>query len=1007
MATQCQNTTRHLRARAFALACAFALALSPAAAFARTEEDAVASAAATSEELLATDEEEVAAEINTDTNAPEDVTLAPAPTEGDESDAIQESQEDLSPAPTTPEAPAADETASTTPEDEAPEASSFASETTEVDGLATAEPATEPDQEVIPEPEPAQADPTSSADPEPKAAPSPTPLTAQATSSLPSAPSGATTKAVTNGRTYVIQSLVATTRVVAAESAKATSGTNIVSGAYKGSNSQKWVVKREGNSLWYRLLLAGSDGKLALGVSGSNVCVVKNPTGTTKLLNVLWSFVSTGSGTYRLVNASATSKALDVTDSSTKAGTNLRLAAANTSKPANQSFRMVDADPTVATGTKGLTGAYTVASSAKTNLIAGTKSASRAVNAPLTLQVSDGTRTQHVYLQPDGKGYYIAWVVGSGRVLTVAGASILPGTKLVQRVWQGAEHQRWAVVATKNADGTYTATLQNKGTGLFLGAASATAGAAVTGQAKGDANTKLTLTKQGLLKAGITCITPLSTAKTALSIPGAKTGTSKVVLWTNSGAINQRFELQSVGTNLWRIRTASSGGWLTWKSGSIVRQMGSSASAKSKANTWKAVWKNGGISLVNLESGKALQMSYGKTAKGTTIVAYKNKGSKAQHFVCTPAPLITDGVYLVNSKWEGRRLRVDGSSEVPANISNPTYGSTVAASEKFKITPVGSAYKITNVKSGLVMTGGGYADKDGYANVSQKRNTGAQNQLWKAQIGDGGYVEFVNAASGKYLVSRNNNSKTSDGVWPGFNVVERDAKQKSTYLTGCSWKLKATTGTVKTDPVRGTTVLLIGNSFTLRTKSKTVPIDKQLPTVLKSKLGSSAYVDQAALEGKSLAHHLNTTAADAEVAELARQTMRKIYFGDWDAIVIQEKTSVPLDEYSSYLTNLKLFVNLSKKVKATPIIYSTWAYAGGSGGANEREMTVAQMHNALQSKFTSAFQATGATIANVGAAFKDKGFASSLYDTDSKHPSEAGCALAASVISATVKMMLA
>ena len=77
------------------------------------------------------------------------------------------------------------------------------------------------------------------------------------------------------------------------------------------------------------------------------------------------------------------------------------------------------------------------------------------------------------------------------------------------------------------------------------------------------------------------------------------------------------------------------------------------------------------------------------------------------------------------------------------------------------------------------------------------------------------------------------------------------------------------------------------------------------------------------------------------------------------------------------------------------------------GGADERGISVAQMHSNLQSKFTSAFQATGATIANVGAAFNDRGFASSLYDTDNKHPSETGCALAASVISATIKTMLA
>lgn len=1033
MATQRLNNTHRLRAHALAFACALALVFAPATALANTDEDATIPPAATTAPATVTEEPAVAPATPAPaaTVIPDDASPASA-SSNDAGAATQdapEQVENLSPAPAEPNTPDVAGGAGTdagTAEDSSPEAIPATSDQPEADDQLSTEPANEPEDESTPTSEPAQddaestpepaAEPQITAEPEPapESEPKAAPVTALATQttgssgSIPDAPKGATASAVTDGRTYVIQSLVAITRVVAAETKKASSGTNVVSGTYnKKSNAQKWVVKREGKSLWYRLLLAGSGGKLALGVSGSNVCVVKNPTGKSSLLNVLWSFVSTGSGTYRLVNASATSKALDVTGSSTKAGTNLRTATASTSKPANQSFRMVDTNPKVATGTKGLTGAYTIASSSKTSLVAGTKSASRAQYTSLTLQVSDGTRTQHIYLEPDGKGYYIAWVVGSGHVLTVSKASLLPGTSIVQRKWKKGDSQRWAVVAKKNANGTYTATLQNKGTGLFLGSASVKSGAAVTGQGKGGTNTKFTLTKRGLLQAGIVCITPLATANTALSIPGASTGTSKVALETNNGAINQRFELVSVGSNRWRIRTAASGGWLTWKKGSVVQQKGSSATAKSKANTWKAVWKNGGITLVNLASKKALKMSRGKTTNGTKIVVAKNKGSKSQHFVYTPAPLITNGVYLVNSKWEGRRLRVDGSSEAPANISNPTYSSKVAASEKFKVTPVGSAYKITNVKSGLVVTGGGYVDKDGYANVSQKRNTGAKNQLWKARIGDGGYVEFVNVASNKYLVSRNSNSKTDDGIWPSFNVVERDAKQKSTYMTGCSWKLKATTGKVKTNPVKRTTVLLVGNSFTLRTSSKNVPVDKQLPTVLKGKLGSSAYVDSAALEGKSLAQHLDPDAANSETAELARQTLKKIYFGDWDVIVIQERTSIPLDSYSTYLANLKLFVNLCKKVKAKPVIYSTWAYAGGSGGANERpDMTVAVMHNKLQSAFSSASKSTGATIANVGAAFKKQGFATSLYDTDSKHPSAAGCALAADVISTTIKAML-
>lgn len=176
-------------------------------------------------------------------------------------------------------------------------------------------------------------------------------------------------------------------------------------------------------------------------------------------------------------------------------------------------------------------------------------------------------------------------------------------------------------------------------------------------------------------------------------------------------------------------------------------------------------------------------------------------------------------------------------------------------------------------------------------------------------------------------------------------------------------------------------VLIIGNSFTYF---------NDLPKLLSTNLGTK--VSSATKGSAHLSEHLSAE------TEQGAATLALLDDGQWDYVVLQEMSTLPIDDQEQYLSDLSTFVDLVRERGAEPIIYATWAYNTGRWGAEAHGMTMQEMHDALQAAFQEASELTGAPIANVGQAFADTGFDSSLYDEDGKHPSEKGSQLAADVI---------
>ena len=569
---------------------------------------------------------------------------------------------------------------------------------------------------------------------------------------LPAAPAGALT--ITEG-TYVLQAMLAKTLLVEAAGKAPTAGTVLQTAAYTGAKNQKWVLKRYKDGPWYRLRMA-SDTALALGVTsatqGAGLAVVAVT--SADQLETLWAFVPDEDGTIRLVSAANPALAICVKGSSTKSGAALTLASSKSAK--DQRFVLRDTAAKVPAGTKGLEGAYLLTEKGS-GLVAAIRGNSTANGASLQLAKRSGSNGQKIYLEPvDDGGYYIAWVVGSGKALGVSGGNVLIGASVHQRAYKKVAAQKWAVC--KNEDGTLS--FVNKGTGLSLAAEGTSAGDSLVGATEGS---KFAAKRVALLKAGVVEIKPRTATAVSLSVAKASTKTGAgIQLWSDTDALNQRFELVAAGkVDLWRVRTGSSGGYLAVTDGKLS-QRGKGATKANKTNVWRVTFRGGWYGLMlNDGSERAICLARGKTTKGTKLSVAAANGTDAQHLSFEAADLIKPGVCFIKNA-RGKLLDVIGNSAEPG-VGLQTYQkiSTRLLGEFFTIEKAGPYVRIKNTFNGCYVTARGA--KAG-SKVTVERGNKSNAQKWLPQIADGGFVVFRGVGAYKKLALNVNKGSAKDGA---------------------------------------------------------------------------------------------------------------------------------------------------------------------------------------------------------------------------------------------------
>ena len=777
---------------------------------------------------------------------------------------------------------------------------------------------------------------------------------------------------------FLIETGASESQVLAAASASAGATVSPVTYSKKNAN-QVWDISYDSAADAHRIVLAASRGKLALATDGGTRLFLASVGTTDPKVSLLWALYAAGGDGYQIASIAYP----DLCVSSTANAAEVASKAPAASAPVAQCHYLIDTKPAIRADASNIEEAYHIA-------VAGTSQVVEArggdVKAGTEVGVSDlnGKSHQKIYLERDGQGFYTAWIVASGKVIDVCGGDFIPGTSIIQWTGKAADNQKWAVNA--NGDGTYS--LINKATGLALGVRD---GRVVGVRAASGERASFELSVANLLSAGIYAITPRTTSSVCIDVAKASTKNgAKSILFKQSGALNQRYQLVAAagGANLWRIRTGSSGGWITYTGGSVSQQ-GNSGTAASGANTWKVTFKGGWYSLINQASGKALDMKGGSTKNGTNIIAWAPNGRDSQHFSFVASDLIKEGVYHINSYYGVRLDVTGGSTKVGANVQ--TWAANNGANQRFRFKKSGRGYLVINDKSGLAL-----AVSDLYrpgANITQRLVSGLDTQLWTPQIADGGYLCFSNVGTGQVLAL---DKSGVDSYNNGLSVSKKGRNAIQLLKAGSDntqrWRLKATTGINKTAAKSARSrILLVGNSFTFY---------NDLSSRLAAQI-SGAEVVSCTRGSATLLAHASTTDG------LGKKTRATIQQGGWDHVVLQEMSTQCIDDYDSYLTGLSSLSDLAKNAKAIPIIYGTWAFSGGSGtqgyGSQKRGISNTQMDGLLQAAFSKASKATGVTYVNAGKEFATKtsshdAFDEKLYAADKKHPSSYATGLIASII---------
>ena len=185
------------------------------------------------------------------------------------------------------------------------------------------------------------------------------------------------------------------------------------------------------------------------------------------------------------------------------------------------------------------------------------------------------------------------------------------------------------------------------------------------------------------------------------------------------------------------------------------------------------------------------------------------------------------------------------------------------------------------------------------------------------------------------------------------------------------------TGTAR--PADDVQVLFIGNSFTQR---------NDLPALIEEMAASApdpkiVETRRIVANGASLRQHWNKGEALAAIQE-----------GQWDYVVLQEQSTLPIKNALRFHENVRLFDDEIKKSGAKTALYLTWA-----------RKNVPETQDALDGATLAIGEETGALVVPVGLAWRaarGKDAAIELYDKDGSHPSAAGSYLAACVFVAAL-----
>jgi len=568
-----------------------------------------------------------------------------------------------------------------------------------------------------------------------------------------------------------------------------------------GSDAQKWDVSYSRLRGCYTIRKAGTEQSLGF-VDDADEGAEVGITGKTQF----WDIERTDAGWVLTPQDGGEELAVTVTTSGNEAG--VRLAATGDDAP-EQAFTLTRAeeldepdDALVSATGKTLSvtgtvdipeGAYELTLASNDGLALDVRGASTSVGAQAQLYSRNGTVAQRIWVHPDDEGFYTLYVVGTGQVIGTGNDTVTPGSLVRQGRGIDARTQ-WA--ACGNADGTVT--FVNRATGLALGvdAEDAASGMALLAcEHDGSANQRFGLVETGVVDAaasptasgGVYELRCAGSPGMVLDVTGASSEDGAgVQVHEENGSRAQTFQMVDAGTDdegrqLYRIRTASSGGWLTASSqGTQVMQTGSLGDFSS-ADAWYFAWDGAGLALTNAATGLVLDVAGASYANATAVQTWTSNASQAQRFLPRETTLQQpiEGYCLITSGLsDSLYLGTDESGACLTKGKENLEGTNL-----WYLRQSGDGYVIENYATGEALDASGEADGDAALQTGEK--SGGDSQLWYPCIEDDGNMGFVNASTGEVLAVAGGSA--SDGAAVGQEDGDGSAGQQ--------WSVTRFTGT--------------------------------------------------------------------------------------------------------------------------------------------------------------------------------------------------------------------
>ena len=257
-----------------------------------------------------------------------------------------------------------------------------------------------------------------------------------------------------------------------------------------------------------------------------------------------------------------------------------------------------------------------------------------------------------------------------------------------------------------------------------------------------------------------------SKVASSVDIPGGSAADSTAIqLYSGNGSKAQQFTFTRQSDGSYEIVNVNSGKALDVRNGvaennAIAQQYSQN---NSQAQRWFIRDSGAGYYLQSALGNWVLDLSGGNTANGAAIRLYTPNGTASQLFVVSSSDVnIATGVSMIITSVANKKLVTDVTSASTANRARvQLYSSNNTNAQKYRFESIGNGtYKIVNINSGKVLDVSGGSTANGAA-LQQYTSNNTVAQQWTVR----------NYGSGKIALVSVNANKAVD--IPGGNAVQQ------------------------------------------------------------------------------------------------------------------------------------------------------------------------------------------------------------------------------------------